>query len=674
MKTLSSLSSINTGFTGSSYNFHKKQTVKNKTKNKIRTNLLIIANNEMTNYLKHCTILFNTETPKALAEKQSSVQGITIVNPQITNATRQSMIADREKDVNNSTNNLFNNVVKNNPAIRLSKKIIHKKVLDPERKVTYKSNILLNSMNDELTQSNTKLILNNSHSNNLNTNSTNNINNNNINNNIIHDKENLDRSNNQIHNSILIKKRMIELNHSAKFKNSIRNSSLKEDKKEKIIETFLSEEEKSAKKIQSYFDMLKNYVGKIKKLKLNVNVNTLDDSNPFKSVEKSDFATLSMIECLLDSCKNENKKSFVFDQILDSCKNEGKKSITFDEELFEKLGFKGITFDQKIFAKAKKETEKHSIIHEVEGNKEEETVILQQPPKKKSLKSQFGAEKKNSDPRIHKSNSNDIGLNPFSSSKNLKPVFTEDDDFTNPFRFSDITGEHEDKRVQDDSNFKFFSEKKPKYKTQSKYQMLSLNFIDENYNLQKTPNYEDALSFFKSDKSNKSNTLKFSEDKDLKDVSCIREETEEFTSGEKSKTKKSNINTSASLFNDKFINNIIIEENEKRNKLSNNILDIAMTGKSDSELSKIHKVDSNSGNSVLEQEDKLSLQLISKNNSINSQLSKNSKNSRFSNVSVGSIDEQPHSISRAHSIVSHDGEGFNIGNDNNNTDDEVVNM
>jgi len=47
-------------------------------RNKVRTNLLIIANSEITLYLKNCTVLINTELPSVQARNTKVYDGINI--------------------------------------------------------------------------------------------------------------------------------------------------------------------------------------------------------------------------------------------------------------------------------------------------------------------------------------------------------------------------------------------------------------------------------------------------------------------------------------------------------------------------------------------------------------------------------------------------------------------
>ncbi len=122
--------------------FHVSLTHKLKSKmenefNIIRTKLLLIADYEMTKYLKHSNLKINSQLPNVLANKNSVVDGFTIINPPIDNDTNQLALnkAISEKGITHlevsSANNPYK-IFRNNPLVRLSKKTRHRKNLDPK--------------------------------------------------------------------------------------------------------------------------------------------------------------------------------------------------------------------------------------------------------------------------------------------------------------------------------------------------------------------------------------------------------------------------------------------------------------------------------------------------------------------------------------------------------------
>ena len=308
-------------------------------KNKIRTKLLIMTDNEIKYLLKHNPTMINSLTPKQLAHSLKVYDGIWINNPLVCshhNQVSYEKLIDEQLAKENLYYELILNIVPDvNTMERIKERNVHRKKLNlsetqtkckrnskyivniPKQTTGFKvQNSILKSKGSEilkLRRSNSKLAISDKNKKRLSS---------------FNEREFLFLKNKaKIHSSVLLSKVEVnDISNSSLMKN-IYLSKISAQRKIMIAENFLSKEEKEERKIQQSINKLKLLVNSIKIISSHISIsndsdnvsqisglgiqkeNNKDDKE--KSVEKS-FGKMKPVEI---SPKTEKIASFCSNEL-----------------------------------------------------------------------------------------------------------------------------------------------------------------------------------------------------------------------------------------------------------------------------------------------------------------------------------------------------------------------
>ena len=249
------------------------------TKNKIRTTLLIISNEEMNYYLKYCNMKQNSISPKTITLNSKVYDGINISNPIVHNFHKQ---ADIDSYMNNQLIKeslyfeLLLNIVPDPKAIETvgrikRKETFHRKDLDPPLKDNPKRESVPKQTNKssklKLNQHNTSTSINNSPNN-------------------------------------------IHTNNSFIMKSIYNHSKLKNDRKLEMADKLLNSNEKQERSIQDNIKKLKLIVHRIKgNINVSSNLSIEASLTSIKSPIKTPIKTPTKIPIKLSIDREDFDKS-----------------------------------------------------------------------------------------------------------------------------------------------------------------------------------------------------------------------------------------------------------------------------------------------------------------------------------------------------------------------------